>query len=305
MFLSERDGWRHAYRLDLKTGQPRLVTSFAGDVLEKTAVDQAGGWFYFLASPDDPVRQYLYRSRLDGEGTPERVTPSDEPGVHTYDIAPNGKWAVHKYGTADSPTRVEIVSLPDHKVVRTLVDNDELAAKVQPLLSSKTEFFTVKVGNGVRLDGWMLKPKNFDPSKKYPLLMYVYGEPAGAQVIDERHGDRMLFHRALADAGYVVGCVDNRGTPAPKGREWRKIIYGTVGVLASKEQAAAVRKLLSERPYLDGDRVASWGWSGGGSITLNLMFRSRIYTSRHGRCPVPDQSPTIPFTRSATWASRR
>jgi dipeptidyl-peptidase-4 len=121
--------------------------------------------------------------------------------------------------------------------------------------------------------------------------MYVYGEPAGAQVTDEWHGDRELFHRALTDAGYLVGCVDNRGTPAPKGREWRKIIYGSVGVLASKEQAAAVRKLLSERPYLDGDRVASWGWSGGGSMTLNLLFRSpELYKVGMAVAPVPDQA---------------
>ena len=115
LFLSERDGWRHAYRADLKTGQARLVTNFEGDVLEKAAVDQEGGWFYFIASPDEPVRQYLYRSRLDGKGSPERVTPANEPGEHTYDVAPNAKWAVHRYSTADRPTRIEIVSLPDHK----------------------------------------------------------------------------------------------------------------------------------------------------------------------------------------------
>ena len=109
-----------------------------------------------------------------------------------------------------------------------------------------TEFFQVDIGDGVTLDGWMIKPPSFDPSKKYPLLLYVYGEPAGAEVHDAWGGDRTLFHRALADAGYVVASVDNRGTPAPKGRAWRKIVYGTVGVLASKEQAAAVRKLLAD-----------------------------------------------------------
>ena len=88
LFLSERDGWRHAYRVDLKTGQPVLVTNFQGDVLEKSAVDQKGGWFYYLASPDDSVRQYLYRSRVDGKGSPERITPGDEVGVHGYNIAP-------------------------------------------------------------------------------------------------------------------------------------------------------------------------------------------------------------------------
>ncbi|HEY1901093.1 MAG TPA: S9 family peptidase [Terracidiphilus sp.] len=291
LFLSERDGWRHAYRVDLKTGQPRLVTSFAGDVLEKTAVDHEGGWFYFLASPDDPVRQYLYRSRLDGEGAPERVTPSDEPGVHTYDIAPNGKWAVHKYGAADRPTRVEIVSLPDHKVVRTLVDSDELAAKVQPLLSSKTEFFTVKVGNGVTLDGWMIKPPDFDPKKKYPVVTYVYGEPWVATVRDEWNPYIRLLSGLIAEEGYVTVSFDNEGTPSPKGRAWRKSIYGAIGVLSSAEQAQAIQELAKQRNYIDTSRMAIWGHSGGGSNTLNMMFRyPGVYSTGIALAPVADES---------------
>jgi dipeptidyl-peptidase-4 len=291
LFLSERDGWRHAYRVDLKTGQPRLVTNFAGDVLEKTAVDQEGGWFYFLASPDNPVRQYLYRSRLDGNGSPERVTPSDEPGVHTYDIAPNGKWAVHKYGTADRPTRVEIVSLPDHKVVRTLVDSDELAAKVQPLLSSKTEFFTVKVGNGVTLDGWMVKPPDFDPKKKYPVVTYVYGEPWVATVRDEWNPFIRLLSGLVAEEGYVAVSFDNEGTPSPKGRTWRKSVYGAIGVLSSAEQAQAIQELAKERDYIDTSRMAIWGHSGGGSNTLNMMFRNPgVYSTGIALAPVADES---------------
>jgi dipeptidyl-peptidase 4 len=291
LFLSERDGWRHAYRVDLKTGQPRLVTNFAGDVLEKTAVDQEGGWFYFLASPDNPVRQYLYRSRLDGNGSPERVTPSDEPGVHTYDIAPNGKWAVHKYGTADRPTRVEIVSLPDHKVVRTLVDSDELAAKVQPLLSSKTEFFTVKVGNGVTLDGWMVKPPDFDPKKKYPVVTYVYGEPWVATVRDEWNPFIRLLSGLVAEEGYVAVSFDNEGTPSPKGRTWRKSVYGAIGVLSSAEQAQAIQELAKERDYIDTSRMAICGHSGGGSNTLNMMFRNPgVYSTGIALAPVADES---------------
>ena len=140
----------------------------------------------------------------------------------------------------------------------------------------------------------MVKPRDLDPSKKYPLLMFVYGEPANTTVKDEwpsREG-RLFFHRALADAGYVVASVDNRGTPAPKGRDWRKRIHGSVGVLATEEQTAAVRALLAERPYLDPERVASWGWSGGGSMTLNLMFRSPdVYKVGMSVAPVPGPDP--------------
>jgi dipeptidyl-peptidase-4 len=143
-------------------------------------------------------------------------------------------------------------------------------------MTPATEFFRVDIGQGVSLDGWMVKPKSFDPTKKYPLLMYVYGEPAGVEVTDEWRGSssyRMLFHRALADAGYVVACTDPRGTPSLKGRAWRKSVYGEVGVLAAEDQAAAVRALLASKPFLDPERVASWGWSGGGQMTLHALFR--------------------------------
>ncbi len=291
IFLSERDGWRHAYLLDLATGQPRLITNFAGDVLERAGVDAQGGWYYFLASPDDAVRQYLYRSRLDGQGAPERVTPADQPGRHEYDLSPNGRWAVHIYSTADRPPRIEIVSLPDHKPVRTLESNDDLASRVRPMLGSKTEFFQVKVADGVALDGLMIKPPDFDPSKKYPVFAYVYGEPAGATVRDAWGGSRRLFHGAIAEQGYLIVSFDNEGTPAPKGRAWRKSIYGDVGVLSSAQQAQAIQQLARERGYIDTSRMAIWGWSGGGSNTLNVMFRyPGVYSTGIAVAPVADQS---------------
>jgi dipeptidyl-peptidase-4 len=291
VFLSERDGWRHAWRMDVATGAPRLITNFAGDVLEKVAVDEEGGWFYFLASPEDATRQYLYRSRLDGRGAPERITPADQPAEHTYNIAPNGKWAVHRWGTMDRPDRIEIVSLPDHKAARTLVSNDDLAAKVQPLLSSKAEFFQVKVANGVTLDGWMIKPPDFDAARKYPVVVYVYGEPWVATVRDEWGASLRLFHGALAEQGYLIVSFDNQGTPAPKGRAWRKCVAGAIGVLSSKQQAQAIEQLARERGYIDTARMAIWGWSGGGSNTLNLMFRyPRVFSTGVAVAPVADES---------------
>ena len=119
----------------------------------------------------------------------------------------------------------------------------------------------------------MLKPPDLDPSRRYPVIVFVYGEPASQTVVDRWGGGRMLFHRALADAGYVVVSVDNRGTPAPKGAAWRKVVYGTVGDLSSREQNAAVRALAAKYSFIDRDRVGIWGWSGGGSNTLNAMFR--------------------------------
>jgi dipeptidyl-peptidase 4 len=291
LWVSERDGWRHAYRVDRTTGQARLITSFQADVISVEGMDAEGGWLYFLASPDDPVRQYLYRSRLDGEGIPERVTPKDSLGVNTYDVAPNGRWASHTYSTFTRPPYIEIVSLPGHKPARTLEDNRDVAKRAKAILTAEPEFFTVKVANGVTLDGWMIKPPGFDPSKRYPVLAYVYGEPAGAMVRDGWGNLRALFHGLIAQQGYLVVSFDNQGTPAPKGREWRRCIYGAVGVLSAAQQGQAIQELARERSYIDTARMAIWGWSGGGSNTLNVMFRDPgVYSTGIAVAPVADES---------------
>ncbi|MFZ0231882.1 MAG: prolyl oligopeptidase family serine peptidase, partial [Candidatus Acidiferrales bacterium] len=157
------------------------------------------------------------------------------------------------------------------------------------LLTTPTEFFKVDIGEGVTLDAWMLKPPHFDPAKKYPVLVYVYGEPAAQTVVDEWADWNFDFHRIVADAGYIVVSFDNRGTPAPKGRAWRKIIYGAIHPVIVKDQSAALKVFLQSHPYADSARVALWGWSGGGSSTLNLMFRSPdLYKVGMAVAPVPD-----------------
>ncbi len=291
LWLSERDGWRHAYRVNRKTGQPRLITNFEGDVISIAAVDAESGWLYFAASPQDPVRHYLYRARLDGQGAPERVTPADMTGTNDYDIAPNARFAVHHFSTFSTPPKIEIVSLPDHKAIRTLVSNEELAKKVKTLVPSQPEFFKVQVADGVTLDGWMIKPPDFDPAKKYPVVTYIYGEPAGATVRDNWQGASGLFHAILAQQGYLILSFDNQGTPAPKGRAWRRSVYGAVGVLSSAQQSQAIQALARERSYIDTSRMAIWGHSGGGSNTLNMMFRyPGVYSTGIAMSPVADES---------------
>lgn len=291
LWESERDGWRHAWAVPRDGGEMRLLTPGDFDLLGIEGIDKDNGFLYFIASPQDATRRYLYRARLDGKGSPERVTPAALRGAHTYNISPDGRHAIHTHSTIDSPPVIDLVELPSHRTFRVLEDNKKLAEAVASLVTPPTEFFQVDIGDGVKLDGWMIKPKNLDPARKYPLLMYIYGEPGGAEVVDRWRGRGQLFHRALADAGYVVGCLDNRGTPAPKGRAWRKSVYGAVGVLATKDQTAGVKAMLAERPYLDAERVASWGGSGGGSMTLNLLFRSPdLYKVGMALSPVPDEA---------------
>jgi dipeptidyl-peptidase-4 len=291
VWLSERDGWRHAYVFSRTTGQPQLITNFKGDVISLNTVDDTNGWLYFEASPDNATQQYLYRSRLDGSGSPERVTPADQGGSHGYDISPNGQWGFHRYSSFNRPTVTELVHLPEHKVVRVLQANEEQTRKVQDLVGSPTEFFKVPVSGGVTLDGYMIRPPNFDSAKKYPVLVYVYGEPAGTTVKDQWQGNTRLFHALIAREGYIVVSFDNQGTPVPKGRDWRKVVYGSVGVLSAAQQADAIRELAKERSYIDSSRLAVWGWSGGGSNTLNVMFRSPgLFKAGIAVAPVADQT---------------
>ncbi len=289
-WVSERDGWRHVYIVSVNDGSLKLVTPGNFDVINVESIDQDHGWIYFIASPHNATQRYLYRMPLNGSGKLERITPQNEPGTHSYQISPNSEWAIHRYSSFDTPPIVNLVHLPDHKVYQTLVANTKLKATLDKLKRKPVEFFKVNIGNGVKLDGFCIKPYNFSPHKKYPVLFYVYGEPAGQTVLDRWMGNTYLWHEMLAQEGYIIMSVDNRGTPAPKGRAWRKSIYRQIGILAPKDQANALKALEKARPYMDSHRIAIWGWSGGGSMTLNMLFRyPDLYQTGMSIAPVTNQ----------------
>ncbi|MGH7565391.1 MAG: alpha/beta hydrolase family protein, partial [Gemmatimonadota bacterium] len=243
---------------------------------------------YFIASPEDPTRQFLFRSRLDGEGAPERVTPEEETGTHGYDASPGIEWAFHVHSSFGAPPVTELVHLPDHRTERVLAANEAYREKIAALERGPVEFFRVDQGDGVMLDGWIMKPPDFDPSKKYPLLVHVYAEPWGTTVDDAWGGSTYLWHLYLTQQGYLVASVDPRGTPAPRGREWRKTIYRRLGTLTSRDIAGAT-KAIEEWSYVDPERTAIWGWSGGGSQTLNSLFRfPEVFETGMAVAPVPD-----------------
>ena len=270
-WTSERDGWQHLYKVsrDGKTSEP--ITKGDFDVVNINCIDPAGGYVYYIASPDNFTQRYLYRSRLDGTGKAERITPANFTGHNAYQMSADAKWAIQTFQNHVTPAKISLVRLPDHKEARTLEDNHELKAKFDRLGLAQKEFVKVDIGDVV-LDAYMIKPANFDPSKKYPLLFYVYGEPASSTVEDNWGGEDM-WHQYLAQKGYVVMSVDNRGTRVPRGNAWRKSIYKQIGILASVDQSRAATKILSTYSFLDGSRVGIWGWSGGGQMTLNCMFR--------------------------------
>ena len=288
-WVSEKDGWRHVYVVNHADGSETLVTPWEFDVVSISLIDAEGGWLYYIASPKNAAQRYLYRSRLDGSGQAERLTPEEDAGWNGYQMAGDGAWAFQTHAAFGVPRTVNLVALPTHEVIRTMADNTDLKARVSALDRTDAEFFRVDIDDGVTLDGWLIKPPDFDPSRAYPLLFYVYGEPVGQTVTDNWGGNRYLFHLYLAQQGYLVASVDNRGTPAPRGREWRKIAHGDVGTIASADQAAANR-IIRQWDFVDEDRIAIWGWSGGGSMTLNMMFRyPDLYATGMSVAPVPDQ----------------
>lgn len=288
-WVSERDGWRHVYLVSRDGKEIQLVTPGEYDVVNIVNLDEKGRWLYVIASPENPTQRLLFRIRMDGKGKPERLTPANEGGTHSYTVSPNAQWALHTYSWLAVPPTIELIRLPKHDVVRTLVDDGKLRAKLSALERGPVDCFKVDIGIGVVLDAWMMKPPKFDATKKHPLLIYVYGEPAGQTVQDSWGGNTYLWNLFLTQQGYIVASVDNRGTPAPRGRAWRKSVYRQIGILASADQAAAVRK-ISLWSFIDTSRIGVWGWSGGGSMTLNAMFRyPDLYKTGMCVAPVSDQ----------------
>lgn len=270
-WVSERDGWRHLYLVSRDGKQIKLVTDASMDYENEVGVDIKKGVVYFIGTLDNYTQRYLYQAKLFGDGKVERVSPLNESGQHRYMMSPTGKWAVHTFSNAQTPPVIDMVSFPGHKTVRVMTDNAEAKKQYKSLGLNPKEFVKTKSGN-LELDAWMIKPINFDASKKYPVIIEVYGEPASSTVQDVWSGGD-LWEQYLANLGYIVISIDNRGANVPRGREWRKCIYGEVGTFASEDQARGIQELGRQYSFIDMSRIGITGWSGGGSQTLNCMFR--------------------------------
>lgn len=287
-WTSEKDGWLQLYKVSRDGKNFSTITKGDIDVVRINCIDPKGGYVYYIASPENQTQRYLYRSKIDGGSDPERVSPQDQSGQHGYQISADAKYAIHTFQNSKTPNKISLINLQKHKPIRVLETNNELKNKVNALGLTQKEFIKIDIGEVV-LDAWMIKPSNFNPEKKYPIIFYVYGEPAGSTVQDAWQGGD-LWHHYLAQQGYVVVSIDNRGTKTPRGRDWRKSIYGQIGILATHDQAAAAKQLFKTYPFIDTDKVGIWGWSGGGQMTMNCLFRyPEIYNSGLAVSFVSDQ----------------
>ncbi len=271
LWATEKDGWRHLYRVSRDGKKETLLTTGAYDVMDISSIDEKSGYVYFFASPANATQKYLYRTKLDGSTVAERLSPMNQVGTHNYDVSPTGAFASHSFSNYYTPTSREWVSLPDHSSLNGDLVNKALAKSDKS--ASRMEFITITTEDKVTMDAFVVKPANFDPTKKYPVLFFVYTEPWGQNVKDVYGtGRNRLYKGDMVNDGYIYISIDNRGTPVPKGREWRKSIYQRFGQINIRDQAMAAKEIL-KWDFVDTSRIAVWGWSGGGTATLNLMFQ--------------------------------
>jgi dipeptidyl-peptidase-4 len=271
LWASEKDGWRHLYQVSLEGKPEVLITKGEYDVIDLKHINSKEGFVYYLASPDNATQKYLYKTKLNGKGKNELLSPESLKGSHDYSFSSNGTYAEHTFSNHFTPYSKEFISVANHKA---LTEEESILKNIKKLEEKPTtEFFTITTSDNIEMDGWMVKPTNFDPNKKYPVVFYVYSEPAGTTVKDTYNVSRNRnYNGNMAEDGYIYISLDNRGTPAPKGRAWRKSIYRKIGVININDQAMAAKEILKWN-FVDSERVAVWGHSGGGSATLNLMFR--------------------------------
>ncbi|HEX6751019.1 MAG TPA: S9 family peptidase [Longimicrobium sp.] len=276
LWSSERDGYNHLYLYNRDGTVARQLTRGAWDVTQVFGVDEKNGWVYFSATEQGPQQRHLYRVRLDGTGF-ARLTR--EPGTHSVQLSPETPYYLDTWSRAGSPPTITL-HRTDGSVVRSLVDNAAVRQRLAGLAVAQPESFTFRTSDGVELNGWMIKPANFDASKKYPVLMYVYGGPGSQTVTDSWGGSRYLWHQMLAQRGYIVVSVDNRGTGG-RGRDFKKQTYLNLGTREAADQIEAARWLATQ-PYVDASRLGIWGWSYGGYMTAftleqpNAPFKAGI-----------------------------
>jgi dipeptidyl-peptidase-4 len=295
IWTSERSGWRHLYRVSRNGKNFTNLTPGDFDITGIKSLDETNGWLYFIASPENVSQRYLYRSKLDGSIVNQKITPEGYNGYNQYQMAENASWAIHSHSSFTQPTSKYLVKIStandsQHQKQHTLMTNEKLNNKLAKLELAQTEFFQVKAQDGLVLDGYITRPADFDASKKYPIIFYVYGEAWGQTVQDKWRGNAFMWDQYLTQQGFIVASVDNRGTRAPKGQNWRKSIYGAVGILSSRDQSDALKAMAERWSYIDTNNVGIWGHSGGGSMTLNMLFRyPEQYHAGISSAPVADQ----------------
>ena len=302
VMMSEKDGYNHLYLYTIAGNLVKQITKGQFEVTSFLGWDQKANVFYYASNEGSPLRTAIYK--IDGKGKKTKL--STRTGSNSAIFSTNQKYYINTFSNISTPT---LITLNDNrgKELTTLLDNSKLKAQTAQLNMPQKEFFTFRTSSGVELNGWMMKPANFDPNKKYPVIMHQYSGPGSQQVLDRwgvgSFGDGGLFEAYMCDKGYIMVCVDGRGTGG-RGAAFEKCTYLFLGVKEAKDQVETA-KYLGTLPYINGSRIGIWGWSFGGYTTLMSMsegsgafkagvaiaapsdwrFYDSVYTERFMRTP--------------------
>lgn len=302
VLMSERDGYNHLYLYTIAGNLVRQITKGNFEVTDFLGYDEANGTTYYASNEGSPLRTAIYK--IDSKGKKTKL--STKEGTNNALFSKNFAYFINTYSSKDTPTEITLNDSKGRELV-TLLDNKQLKSQLTHLNMPTKEFFTFKTSQGVELNGWMMKPANFDPNKKYPVIMHQYSGPGSQQVLDKwgigSFGDGGMFEAYMCDKGYIMVCVDGRGTGG-RGAAFEKCTYFFLGVKESEDQVETAR-YLGTLPYVDGSRIGIWGWSFGGYNTLMSMsdgsgafkagvaiaapsdwrFYDTVYTERFMRTP--------------------
>ncbi|MEX1186074.1 MAG: S9 family peptidase [Gemmatimonadaceae bacterium] len=299
LWISDRTGWRQVFLYDRSGRLIRQVTSDGSDVTNIVGLDETRGELYVQQAAPTPTQRHIFRYALRA-GRGQQITSAR--GWHSMNLAPNSRYAVMTHSDINTPAVARLVEVPSLRTVRTLVTNDTLRTRVARLGLSRVTFLRIPSADGATmLDAYRIVPPQFDSTRKHPVLMYVYGGPASPTVGDAWGSSRFLWHQMLAQKGYVVVSVDNRGA-AMRGRNFRKMTQYRVGTLESDDQIAAAR-WIGRQSWGDASRIGIWGWSGGGTMTLLSTTRGgNVFKTGLSVAPVTDWSlyDTI-YTERYMW----
>ncbi len=269
---SEKDGYRHLYLYDMKGKEVRQITKGKWEISSVLGFDEKNNTVFYTSTEVSPMTRQLYRISLKGK---DKTRLTKENGTHNINLSPDFKYFIDYFSNANTPLTVSLHSGKDGKLIKTLEDNAALKSRLAQYETSKLEFFDFKTSENVSLNGWMIKPANFDASKKYPVLMFVYGGPGSQQVNDAWNAKDFMWYQLLAQKGYMIVCVDNRGTGG-RGAEFKKSTYANLGKLEVQDQIEGA-KYLGSLPFVDKDRIGIWGWSFGGYVTLLALTKGAEY----------------------------
>ena len=304
IWTSEKSGFNHIYLVNLENGQSQQVTTGNWEVTKYHGMNQDDNKVFYTSNEEGAINKSLYCINLDGS---DKTKLSEDLGTHSSTFSNGMKYYSNTYSTADTPP---YISLHNHtgKEIRVLEDNADLSNKMEEFDLTKKEFFSFTTSEDVNLNGWMIKPSDFDASKQYPVFMFLYGGPGSQQVLNSWGWFNYFWHQHLAQKGYIVVCVDNRGTGG-RGAEFKKMTYLQLGKYETIDQIEANR-YLAKLPYVDENRIGIQGWSYGGYMSslaitkgadvfktaiavapvTNWRYYDNIYTERYMRTPQENAS---------------